>query len=155
VNFVLVGVSHRTAPVEVRERVAFPAGELLSALTRAAALGGAPEGRGEAMIVSTCNRVEIYLGGTGAPPEHVRHTVATFLAEARSIDVRQLEPHLYTESGEAALKHLFRVAASLDSVVVGEPQILGQVKDAFEAAQKAGTSGALLGQVVPRAFGAA
>lgn len=154
-GFVLVGVSHRSAPVEVRERVAIPAVDLPPALQRAAHSGG--PGRGEAMIVSTCNRVEVYLAGAAAPASlgHVRKQVARFLAAERGLDPDLLEPHLYTESGETAVRHLFRVAASLDSVVVGEPQILGQVKDAFEAAQKAGTVGGLLGQVVPRAFGAA
>jgi glutamyl-tRNA reductase len=158
-SFVLVGVSHRTAPVDLRERVAFPAAELELVLQRAAGLGASlgQEGRGEAMIVSTCNRVEIYLAGSAAPAStgHARKHIAAFLGGERGVDPALLEPHLYTESGETALKHLFRVASSLDSVVVGEPQILGQVKDAFEAAQKAGTIGALLGQLVPRVFGAA
>jgi glutamyl-tRNA reductase len=144
---VVVGLSHHTAPVEVRERAAFDEGELDQALQRAAA------GAGEALVISTCNRVEFYLptpreGG----PARARELVGMVLRDVRRVDPKQLEPHLYLHDGEAAVRHLFRVASSLDSMVVGEPQILGQVKEAFQAATRVGTVGQLLGRALPRAF---
>lgn len=148
----VIGLSHHTAPVEVRERLAFAEAELPETLRRAATLAS-----GEALLLSTCNRVELYLAGE-APLDVLRSRVAAFLAHERPFPAATdapLEPHLYAHQGEAALRHLFRVAASLDSAVVGEPQILGQVKSAFEAAQQASTVGALLGQVLPRALSAA
>jgi len=131
--------------------VAFPEAQLAGAVQRAATIGG-----GEAMLLSTCNRVELYLAGAQAQDEAVvKDLAARFFVDGRALDGEAIEPHLYLHAGESAVRHLFRVAASLDSVVVGEPQILGQVKDAFEAAQRAGTVGPVLGQVVPRAFSVA
>lgn len=140
----VVGLSHRTAPIDVRERVAFPEGTLPAALQ---ALMQVP-GVGEAMIVSTCNRVEVYAGvdGDGAL-EALRREVI----EGRALPA-SLAAHLYLHEGEAALRHLFRVASSLDSMVVGESQILGQVKDAYALALEAGTLGPLLQRALPRAF---
>lgn len=148
VPFTVVGLSHHTTPVEVRERLAFAEAELPEALRRAAQLT-----TGEALLLSTCNRVELYLAGD-APLDALRSRVAAFLAQEHSLP-GALESHLYAHQSEDALRHLFRVAASLDSAVIGEPQILGQVKAAFEVAQRAGTIGALLGQVLPRALSAA
>jgi glutamyl-tRNA reductase len=140
----VVGLSHKTAPVEVRERAAFAEAELEAALKQLTALPGV----GEALIVSTCNRVEVYAGVDGPDsPARLRRFF---------VDERGLEPHvgahLYVHDGEPALKHLFRVASSLDSMVVGESQILGQVKQAFAHATAAGTVGPLLGRTLPRAF---
>jgi glutamyl-tRNA reductase len=137
----VVGLSHKTAPIELREKLAFPDGELEEALKRAAATPGVEE----VMIVSTCNRVEIYASSSGA------EAVRRFLVEGRVVSAA-VEPHLYAHEGAAALKHLFRVAASLDSMVVGESQILGQVKEAYALAARAGTVGALLQRAMPRAF---
>ncbi len=143
----VVGVSHRTAPVDVRERVAFAEELLPAALKDALALPGVLE----AMIVSTCNRVELYAGAEG---EGAQASLSHFLIEGRALS-ESLRSHLYMHDGEAALIHLFRVAASLDSMVLGEPQILGQVKEAFALASDHGTVGPLLGKALPRAFAVA
>ena len=109
-NLLLVGTSHRLAPVEVRERVAVDA-------DGAAALGARLAADGEAVCLSTCNRTELYVAGPGA---------------LAGVEPRQLEPHLYRLEHEAAAVHLFRVASGLDSLVPGESEILGQVRDAYE-----------------------
>ena len=140
---VCVGLSHHTAPLDVRERLALPEdrqSELLQAMAQAPA---------EALLVSTCNRVELYVIGPGADL-HDRTRAA--LAGAAGDD---LAPYLYSHHGEAAVLHLFRVAASLDSMVVGEPQILGQVKDAFEQAQRMGAARGELARICSAAFGSA
>jgi glutamyl-tRNA reductase len=140
----VVGLSHRTAPLAVRERVGFGKDDLEPALRRLTTTPGI----GEAMIVSTCNRVELYAGvdGDDSPEALRRH-----LIENRSLP-SELRPHLYCHEGEAALRHLFRVASSLDSLVVGESQILGQVKEAYTVARAAGTVGGVLEQTLQRAF---
>jgi glutamyl-tRNA reductase len=140
----LVGLSHRTAPIEVRERMAFAEDRLAEALRALAALPGV----GEAMIVSTCNRVEIYAGLDDAAAVAA---LQRFLVDDRGLPA-ELRAHLYAHDGQEALRHLFRVAASLDSMVVGESQILGQVKQAYAAALEAGTLGPVLQRSVPRAF---
>src|SRR5438874_12979679 len=130
VDLVVVGVSHHTAPVEMRERLALPEEALAEACHKAAAISGGHGG--EAMILSTCNRVEFYLAaeeGRSLSGELAALLDAERRPGAPSVPIG---PHLYEHAGEAALRHLFRVAASLDSMVVGEPQILGQVKDAYE-----------------------
>jgi glutamyl-tRNA reductase len=140
----IVGLSHKTAPIEVRERVAFAEEHLTASLHE---LTGLP-GVAEAMIVSTCNRVEIYAAveGAGALDGLQRHVI-----EGRALPP-SVKAHLYAHEGEPALRHLFRVTASLDSMVVGESQILGQVKQAFAVAMEAGTVGAVLQRALPRAF---
>jgi glutamyl-tRNA reductase len=143
----VVGLSHRTAPVEVRERVAFSEEALPQALKQAVTLPGV----GEAMIVSTCNRVELY---AGVEIPDAAEALGRFLIEQRAL-ADGLRAHLYNHDGEAALLHLFRVASSLDSMVLGEPQILGQVKEAFALANGEGTVGPLLGKALPRAFAVA
>ena len=140
----VVGLSHKTAPIEVRERVAFAEDALAAALRR---LVGVP-GVGEAMIVSTCNRVELYAGVDDAA---ALEALRRFLIDERSLP-SSLHAHLYAHDGTDALRHLFRVASSLDSMVVGESQILGQVKDAYAIALDAGTLGPVLQRAVPRAF---
>ncbi len=125
---VLVGINHNTAPIEVRERLAIPAGRLPDA-TRS--LAGAP-GVSEGMIVSTCNRVEL-LTTQGKEADLTR-----FLHEFFAVPAATIRPHLYELRGREAVRHLFRVASSLDSMVVGEPQILGQVKEAYSVAKEVG-----------------
>src|SRR6186997_181909 len=120
----LVGVSHRTTPVELRERLDFSTRGLERALT---ALAGAPS-HDEAAIVSTCNRVELYVGCQEVG--EARAAVERFISEFHGVPSAELAPHLYAKVGQDAIRHLFRVAAGLDSLVVGEPQVLGQVKDA-------------------------
>ena len=150
---VLVGVHHLTAPIEVRERLAIPAGRLPDA-TRS--LAGAPGVR-EGMIVSTCNRVEL-LTAQNAGPEA---DLTRFLHEFFAVPAATIRPHLYELRGREAVRHLFRVASSLDSMVVGEPQILGQVKEAYSVAKDVGAitadavGGGLLDGLLQRAFSVA
>lgn len=149
-KFSVVGLSHRTAPIEVRERLATYTRDLTAALHRLNRL----EGVTESCIVSTCNRVEIYTAGQIEPPM-MRRQVRRFLAEGAGVLMDDLEPHLVQHDADAALAHLFRVAASLDSMVLGEPQILGQVKEAYRAAVDAGTLRSELNPVFQRAFSVA
>ena len=117
----LLGVNHRTAPIELRERLAIAPESLGEA---ALALLGTP-GVSEGMIVSTCNRVELVTSYEQTAPD-----VMDFLRRYFALDTDALRPHLYEYEGTDAVRHLFRVASSLDSMVLGEPQILGQVKEA-------------------------
>ena len=141
----IVGVSHKTAPVEIRERLAFPSDGLQSAL---AALVGR-ERIAEAMILSTCNRVEIVAEGPDEDP------IREFLCEYHRIPHDAVSKHLYSFRNTDAIRHVFRVASSLDSMMVGEPQILGQVKEAFRIASDAGTIGMHLSALMNRAFAVA
>lgn len=144
---VVVGLSHKTAPVDVRERFAVSADALPAVLAR---LRSRPEVSG-AMFLSTCNRVEIFAHVDD--PERGAAGVREVLREHGQVGTAaDMTAYVYEQTGEAAIRHIFRVAASLDSMVVGEPQILGQVKDAYDAAQAAGTLGPLLGRCVHRAF---
>jgi glutamyl-tRNA reductase len=146
-QLLLVGLSHHTAPLDVRERLAIETEELPGTLKELCARALLSE----AMLISTCNRVELYASCESAitASRAVRDFFSTRLSG------KDLSSHLYEHSGKAVAKHAFRVAASLDSLVVGEPQILGQVKDAFTAAEGAGTIGALLGRCMHRAFAVA
>jgi glutamyl-tRNA reductase len=144
---VVVGLNHETAPVAVREALAFPKERLPEALARVREEAGI----GEAVILSTCNRVEVY----GRTNEDRLDAVAAFLARFHSREVAEIGPHLYRLEGEAAVRHAFRVAASLDSMVMGEPQILGQVKEAYEVAEKAGSLGSVLNALRNRSIAAA
>jgi len=142
----IIGVNHKTAPIEVRERIAISR-EDLSETTRALA---AVAGVIECMIVSTCNRVEIL-----AAVESPNADLTAFLQRYFGLDEALLAPHLYEHHDLEAVRHLFRVAASLDSMVVGEPQILGQVKEAFAVARASGTVGGQLEHLLQSAFAAA
>ena len=144
---VVVGLNHETAPVAVREALAFPKEGLPEALSRVREEAGLAE----AVILSTCNRVEVY----GRSTDSSGDAVAAFLARYHSRNLEDIAPHLYRLEGEAAVRHAFRVAASLDSMVMGEPQILGQVKDAYEAAEKAGSLGSVLNALRNRSVSAA
>lgn len=149
-KIVIVGLNHGTAPVEVRESIAFDRSDLEEALKRLHALPSVREG----VILSTCNRVEVVAaaGNDQSAIEEIR----AFLAEQEPAgDGAGLDRHLYTYSDAAAVRHLFRVAASLDSMVLGEPQILGQLKDYYVAAQEAGTVGAVLHRLFHRSFSVA
>ena len=129
----VVGLNHRTAPIEVRERIAITDATLPAAL---AELRTRPFR--EAAILSTCNRTEIY--AIGETPE----SAISFLSEFHHIPVQEFETHLYTHVGEAAVIHLHRVAGGLDSLVLGEPQILGQVREAFASAAEHGAAAQIL-----------
>ena len=142
----LIGVNHKTAPIALREKIAIGRDDLAET-TRA--LASTP-GVAECMIVSTCNRVELLAAveGPDAP-------IAGFLSSYFGIDASVLAPHLYEYHDKDAVSHLFRMAASLDSMVVGEPQILGQVKEAFAVARAAGTVSSQLEHLLQSAFAAA
>jgi glutamyl-tRNA reductase len=148
-DIVLVGLNHRTAPVELRERVAFPNGRLRDSLGRLLQVDGVCEGA----ILSTCNRVEVI--ACGAPADSVGAALPGFLAREHGVAAASLEGHLYRFVGREAVRHLFRVAASLDSMVVGEPQILGQLKAQYAAAAAAGASGQILHRCFHRSFAVA
>jgi glutamyl-tRNA reductase len=140
-----VGISHRTAPVELRECVDFSTRGLEPALT---ALAERQVAR-ESVIVSTCNRAEIYGGGDA---DAAADACARFIAEYHGLPWENVSPHVMIRRGADAARHLFRVAAGLDSLVVGEPQILGQVKDAFAAATNMKYTGALTNRLFNAAF---
>ncbi len=139
-----IGLSHKSAPLGVRERLA------LSEEKQLASLQALAEAMPEAMLVSTCNRVEFYVVTPEAPAARER-----LRGEISDLGGSEALEHLYEHRGDGALMHLFRVAASLDSMVVGEPQILGQVKDAFELAQRAGTARGELTRACAAAFSSA
>lgn len=147
---VVVGLSHRTAPINVRELIALPRDVVPTVLSEITARPDV----GEAMLVSTCNRVEIVAAGNHGLDSNLGH-VADQVTEAIVDRAPGLKGNLYSHVGGEGIRHLFRVASSLDSLVLGEPQILGQVKDAFETARKAGTVGSALNRAVPRAIRAA
>jgi glutamyl-tRNA reductase len=145
-KILLTGLNHKTAPVELRERLAI-APERLAEETRSLL---AHPGVREAMILSTCNRVEMLVCYEGGDPGLPAYLGAHFAVDAPSFD-----PHLYQHHETEAVRHLYRVAASLDSMVVGEPQILGQVKESYAAARSAGAVGGTLERLLQGAFAAA
>ncbi len=148
-NIIVVGLSHKTAPVEIREKVAFAPTAMEKPLQQLVALPAVTEG----LIVSTCNRVELY-----ATSRDVGQAIAQlkrFLAEFHHLSPDVLEQHLYDYHGEEAIRHLFRVASSLDSMVIGEPQILGQIKTAYGYATDCKTSGIILNRFMHKAFSVA
>jgi len=149
-NIVLVGLSHKTAPLEMRERLAFAEPLIPDALNRLLDQPTVDEG----LIVSTCNRVEL-LASTTAGAEQGIACLSDFLSEFHHLTPESLNGHLYRHADADAIKHLFRVASSLDSMVVGESQILGQVKDAYQRAIDAGTIGRVLSQVMHRSLSVA
>jgi len=145
---VLIGLSHRTAPIAVRERFSLDE----DACRRVLGLlrGG---GIREAVVLSTCNRTELYgVGEEGVAVDSIQRSAARILAEDRGATFEEIEPHLYRLDGLDAVRHLFRVASSLDSLVIGEPQILGQAKEAYRIAIEAGTVGAVLARFFEKAF---
>ena len=148
-TFFVAGLSHHTAPIEVRERLALEEDKLREILGELAGRGVA----GELVVLSTCNRVEVY--GVAEVPAEVRAAVFRALGAHRGVPMGAIEPLLYTKTETEAVQHLFRVTASLDSMLVGEPQITGQVKDAFALAQSCGTVGSVLHAALAAAFNAA
>jgi glutamyl-tRNA reductase len=146
----VTGVNHRTAPVAVRERLAFKDDDLPFALQELRKRPGLVEG----MILSTCNRVEVAV----TTDENIdpQDCVEEFLAASQRIaDRAWIQPYVYSFAGREAIRHLFRVAASLDSMVVGEPQILGQLKSAYSMAKSQGALNGFLETVLTRAFNVA
>jgi glutamyl-tRNA reductase len=147
VRLLLVGASHRTAPLELRERLDFCSRGLDEAVK---ALAARPL-VGEGVIISTCNRAELYVVSPGS--DRTTDHLMDFIAEFHDLPADRVRPHLYALVDSDAARHLFRVASGLDSLVVGEPQILGQVKEAFATATTAHTSGPLLNKLFHWAFG--
>ena len=145
--FFLLGVSHRTAPLALRERLDFASRDIDAALR---ALANKPS-VGEAIVLSTCNRSEIYVETPDTA--RAREELMAFLCEYHQLAPEVFQPHLFEYGDSAAIAHLFRVAAGLDSLVVGEPQILGQVKDAYQTAAEKRCAGPMLGKVFKWSFG--
>lgn len=148
-NIIVVGLSHKTANVEIREKVAFSPNQIEKPLKELISLDGIVEG----IIASTCNRVEIYATTRDIAGGIAR--IKRFMADYHSISLEELEPHLYAHHSEAAIRHVFRVASSLDSMIVGEPQILGQIKTSYGYAAEYKTSGIILNRFLHKAFSVA
>jgi glutamyl-tRNA reductase len=152
-TLVVIGINHRTAPVEIREKVVFASTDLPEALKDLNAVPGVRE----SVIVSTCNRTELYCFTdhpfTDTPGTHV----ATWLGEWHDLTAQQLDlrDSLYQLHGKSAIEHVFAVACGLDSLVLGEPQILGQLKDAYRAALDHGVTGPYLNRLLQTAFSVA
>src|SRR6267142_2646682 len=147
-SIVLVGVNHKTAPVEVRELLAF------SEKASTEGLRGLVDGEiiREGLIVSTCNRVEVLTATTTEQLHLGTQRITEFLDSARSLPAGFITKHLYSHTDDQAVRHLFRVASSLDSMVLGEPQVLGQVRREYSFAVEAGTEGRVLNQHVHHTF---
>jgi glutamyl-tRNA reductase len=142
----LLGVSHRTAPVDLRERLDFSSRDLGAAVEALATRPSAAE----SVVLSTCNRSEIYIASSD--PGRAREDVTSFLSEYHDLPVSAFTPHLFSHDNDAAVRHLFRVAAGLDSLVIGEPQILGQVKEAFQTAADRRCTGPTLSKLFHWSF---
>src|ERR1700746_883816 len=141
-EIVLVGLNHRSAPVEVRERVSFPADQARQAAAELRARGIFHE----TLVLSTCNRSEVY----GVPPETSHQSAAAlsrYLSDFHSVHLDLLNGSLYHHYDRHAVRHLFRVASGLDSMVLGEAEILGQVREAYRAAHETGATGPVLNRM--------
>ena len=145
-ELLVIGLNHKTAPIEIRECLAFSEDKLENALSEVHNLPSVKEN----MILSTCNRVEVY--AATRETEKAIHDLRNFLSQYHGTPLKEFEKSLYTHVGTGAVKHIFRVASSLDSMVPGEPQILGQIKEAYDMAQQAKTSGLILHRLLHRAF---
>ena len=147
-SIVLIGVNHKTAPVAVRELLAFSESSCAESLRQL--VDG--EMLREGLIVSTCNRVEIVTATAKDQLDQGIDRITNFLASSRNLTRDSFSSHLYQHVDDQAIRHLFRVASSLDSMVVGEPQVLGQVRRAYSQALEAGTAGRVLNRLVHHAF---
>ncbi len=148
-NVMVIGLNHKTAAVEVREKLAFDGPKLEEGLGKILELPSV----NEAVILSTCNRVEMY--ANVKDKEKASREIKDFIAEFHGIQRENLEDALYIHNGSVAIQHVFRVASSLDSMVVGEPQILGQVKDSFEFALSKKATGVVLNKLMKKAISVA
>jgi glutamyl-tRNA reductase len=149
-NLLLVGASHKTMPIELREKLAFDGPKLPAALNELTARYGC-----EAAIITTCNRVELYIARSGASVAPDAELIAEFLAQFHAVPLQPIQAALYSKGDENAVRHLFRVAGSLESLIVGEGQIAGQVKKAYESAQAVGSAGAILHSLFQQALNVA
>jgi len=145
-ELIVIGLNHKTAPIEIRERIAFQEGRVGEALCQTKTLPSLKEG----MILSTCNRVEIY--AAARMTEKAILDLKDFLSRFHGLPLKEFEKNLYFFTGEEAVRHIFRVASSLDSMVVGEPQILGQIKEAYNIAAESKASGLIFHRLLHRAF---
>jgi glutamyl-tRNA reductase len=146
IEIIVTGLNHKTAPIEIRERLSFQESELEEALLRVNLLPSIKEN----IILSTCNRVEIY--AVTRNPETAIRELKEFLSQYHNIPLIDFERSIYSFISDEAVRHIFRVASSLDSMVVGEPQILGQIKNAYNIAMELKTSGFILHRLLHRAF---
>jgi glutamyl-tRNA reductase len=146
VHLFLLGVSHRTAPVDLRERLDFSSRDVGAAVEALASRSSAAE----SVVLSTCNRSEVYVAS--AAPAQARDEIVRFLTDYHQLPADTFLPHVFSFSDADAAHHLFKVAAGLDSLVVGEPQILGQVKDAFQAAAERRCTGPILSKLFHWSF---
>lgn len=147
-SILLVGLNHKTAPIEVRERLAFTdeaCAEGLRTLVDGKVVN-------EGLIFSTCNRVEVVAATAAESEADGRRRITDFLSQSRCVAHEDFSSHLYSHADDAAVRHIFRVASSLDSMVVGEPQVLGQVRRAYSLAVSAGTAGRVLNRLVHQAL---
>ena len=144
----LLGASHHSAPVDLRERIDFSRRGVTESLAELAEIPAVAE----AIVLSTCNRSEIYVASE--VPERLREALPAFMSSFHDVPEPELAAYLYSRTDAAVARHLFRVTAGLDSLVVGEPQILGQVKDAYTVASEQGYTGALLNRLFHWSFGA-
>lgn len=141
-RLLLIGLNHQTAPVNIRERLAFAQGILKDALAKLKDVRGVRE----ALILSTCNRTELYVSADG------EERVLEWMAEYQDVPVKDFMPYLYIKKDSEVVRHVFRVSCGLDSMVLGEPQILGQMKDAARAAQESRCLGSSLNMLFQRTF---
>ncbi len=146
-TLVALGLNHMTAPVSVREKLAFPSERLGELLRHLVSLPGIEE----AAILSTCNRTELYCH----TQETDRRILIEWLAHTQKLDAGEIEPYLYLHTDKETIRHLFRVACGLDSMILGEPQILGQMKDAYQTARRAGALDKILSRLFQHTFSAA
>lgn len=148
-DILVIGLNHKTAPIEIREKVAFDGPKLDEALNILKNSGVIKEN----IILSTCNRVEIYAGVNNV--DEGSESIKSFLADFHKVPRDLLDKSLYIHKGQDGIRHIYRVGSSLDSMVVGEPQILGQLKDAFDAALKNKTTGVFLNKLMRKAVSVA
>jgi len=146
-TFLAVGINYNTAPVAIRERLAFPADTLHTSLLDLRQVSEISE----AAILSTCNRTEFYCTANTADEKFL----IDWVAETKNIAPDTFKPYLYTHADNQLIRHIFRVACGLDSMILGEPQILGQMKSAYQMACEAGTLGKNLGKLFQQTFTAA
>ncbi|MBW2677190.1 MAG: glutamyl-tRNA reductase [Deltaproteobacteria bacterium] len=145
-EIVLIGLNHNTAPIELRECIAFSEKDTLGALARLVDIPVIDE----VMLLSTCNRVEVLLVSKNQPKAILE--TKNFLSRFNDLPIQRFDAALYALQGDAAVRHVFRVASSLDSMILGEPQILGQIKSAYQTATQSKTSGVILNRLLHRTF---
>lgn len=146
-GILILGLNHNTAPVSLRERLAIPAERLRHALSSLIQLPNVEE----AAILSTCNRTELYCGAATEDQD----PLIDWMAQEHHLRREDFQPFLYTHANTGTVRHMFRVASGLDSMILGEPQILGQMKSAYQTASEAGTLGKVLGKLFQHTFTAA